>query len=124
MTHDTLRSAELAALEMFREALHSWRWVDENQPGSAQLRPLFERIADPATYVDFRRTESGAYLVEVAEALDDGLNDDWMPDHLFGLSLSQAHIFLQSLTDALELGQFAPAIPSLKARYSELRNGS
>lgn len=123
MTHD-LRNAELAALEMFREALQSWRWTDENQPGSARLKPLFERLPDRATYVDFKRTESGAYLAEVAEALDEGMNDDWMPDHLFGLRLVQAQKFLKSLTDALTQGDFAPAIPSLRARYSELRSES
>jgi len=123
MTHD-FRNAELAALEMFREALQSWRWADENQPGSAQLRPLLDRLSDRATYVTFKRTESGAYLAEVAEALDAGLNDDWMPDHLFGLQLTKAQEFLQSLAVALEQGEFALAIPSLRARYSELRSDS
>ncbi len=123
MTYD-LRNAELAVLAMFREALQSWRWVDENQPGSARIKPLFERLPDCAAYENFKRTESGAYLAEVAEALEEGMNDDWMPDHLFGLRLSQAKTFLQSLADALEQGDFAPAIPSIRDRYSELRRES
>lgn len=123
MTHD-FRSAELAALEMFLEALQSWRWADEDQPGPARLMPLFERLADRLTYVAFKQTEAGVYLAEVAEALDEGLNDDWMPDHLFGLRLTQAQQFLGSLTDALEHGDFSSSIPSLRARYSELRNES
>lgn len=109
MTPDSVRNGELAALEMFREALQSWRWADVNQPGSARLMPLFERIADRETYVDFKRTELGGYLVEVAEALDEAMNDDWMPDHIFGLPLSQAMEFLISLTSAMEQETFSHA---------------
>ena len=119
-----MRSAELAALELFNEALQSWRWADENQPGSARVKPLFESVGDRATYVDFKKTESGAYLAEVAEALDEGLNDDWMPEYLLGLRLPQAKKFLQSLADALEQGAFSLALPSLRARYTELRGES
>src|SRR6218665_1848473 len=86
MTHE-FRSAELAAMEMFYEALQSWRWADENQPRSARRKPLFERLADRATYVAFKRTKAGAYLAKVVEVLNEGLNDGWMPDYLFGLRL-------------------------------------
>jgi hypothetical protein len=119
-----MTSSESASLDLVRDALKSWRWADEGRPGSAQIKPLHERISNPEQYLAFKQTEAGTYLCQVADALDECMNDDWLPEQMFGLSLALARQFLSYLASALESGDFSAALPSLRAKYQELSGES
>lgn len=103
-----------------REIAASPRWRHPDTPGFARIVELGERLASPETYRAFRQTPDGAWLLEVVEAYEDALNDDWLPYAVFGLPLEAAREFAADLARELERRPLSDAVTHLRARHAEL----
>jgi hypothetical protein len=100
------------------------RWQYADQPGSAQIVELAERLGSPSAYREFRATPEGDYLLFVVESFQDALNAEWMPFEIVGLQLNSARTFLAAVAEACRSEDLASEIPRLRSTYSELKANS
>ncbi|WP_150118790.1 hypothetical protein [Collimonas fungivorans] len=104
-----------------REFAASGRWLNPDYPGSAHVQELSQRLGSPSDYAQFRQSPSGAYLVDIIEAYEMALNDDWLPDQVVGLSLEKASEFIQAVADELAQNSTVEAVVKLRKHYLLLR---
>lgn len=96
------------------------RWSDPDVPGSARVLSLAERVNSPEEFVAFRKSEEGRYLLNVIDAFEDAMNDDWMPFEIVGLPLQKARLFIHEVCEQLQKNDMANAVVNLRRRYVEL----
>ena len=100
-----------------REFAASHRWLNPDYPGSAHVQELSQRLNSPSDYAKFRQSPHGAYLIDIVEAYETALNDDWLPDQVIGLSLEKAREFIQAVVDELAQNSTVEAIVKLRKHY-------
>lgn len=103
-----------------KEICTSIRWQSPDIPGSIHIQEFAERLASPEAYRTFRETSEGRYLLDVVEAYEEALNDDWLPFEIIGLPLEKAREFIHSVATELEQNSMSVAIQRLRACYSQL----
>ncbi|HWW08384.1 hypothetical protein [Collimonas sp.] len=100
-----------------REFAESHRCLNPDYPGSAHVQELSQRLGSPSDYAKFRQSPHGAYLVDIIEAYETALNDDWLPNQVVGLSLEKAREFIQAVADELAQNSTVEAIVKLRKHY-------
>lgn len=103
-----------------KEISASTRWQCPDTPGSAHIVKLAVRVSSPGMYRAFRETPEGQYLLNVIEAFEEALNDDWLPYEIVGLSLENAREFICSVVGELEQRPMSEVIQGLRSCYSKL----
>jgi hypothetical protein len=100
-----------------REFATSRRWLNPDYPGSAQVQELSQRLDSPSDYANFRQSPDGRYLLNIIEAYEAALNDDWLPNQIVGLPLEKAREFIQAVADELARNSTVEAMAKLKTHY-------
>jgi hypothetical protein len=110
-----------AIIAVIGESLRSNRWEYPDHPGSAHIKELSEYIGSGDDYSEFRKSEAGAYYLQIVESLQLAFNDDWLPFELFGLELARAREFLRCVRKEVEQHDLEQAVPLLRAHYHRLK---
>lgn len=98
----------------------SWRWEAVDNPGSARVPTLDERVSNSMSLSAYRTSDAGRYLLTVIELYEEALNDDWMPWEIAGLQLEAARAFILQVAEQLRSNGPNIAVENLRKNYSQL----
>ncbi|WP_290886411.1 hypothetical protein [Arenimonas sp.] len=104
-------------LAQIKDILSAPRWAYPDEPGSANVPMLSTRLT-PQEFQVLRKLPEGEFLLDILDAFEDSLNDDWLPVELAGLPLAQAREFLGAIAAFMrEQGQLVP-LPQARAMHN------
>jgi len=120
MTSEEIEALAPSVVTVLRDALRSRRWEDPDYPGSAHLKELSDHLRNAEIYSNFRATATGAYFLWILEPLQEAMNDDWLPNEIFGLSLPKARAFIICAVNEIETQGLVHSVNKLRTEYLKL----
>ena len=113
--------AQEAIISMIREAVRSNRWENENSPGSAHIKELTEY--DGAWQQLNRLPDENAKEIyqNIVSTIEYAMNDDWLPEEMFALPLSEARCFLRDIWLIIKEQGLLGAVQGIKECHAKYR---
>ena len=108
--------------------LKGWHDISEpilfSHPFSGCSKNINDYFKDVIVLYELMNTPEYKLLIETLLSFDRALEDDWLPDTIEGLSISQAYLFLQEIKNILEEEIANDQIESeLILRYNKVKEG-
>lgn len=103
------------------EITHSARWDNPDFPGSARIKEIRLRLSESSQLSAFISDALGSKLIYILEAYEEALNEDWLPEKILDIELSEARIFVGQVAEALN--EPASALSKIQSSYERLAKG-
>jgi hypothetical protein len=112
-----------AIVSLIREALRSNRWNMEDTPGSANLKELHEYPGVSEELKCLGDSELKNFYLAIVNDIERSLNDDWLPNEMFGLPLFEARRFLMDIWPIIQEFGLEAAERKITECHAEHRKG-
>ena len=113
--------AKEAIISMIREAIRSNRWENENSPGSAHIKELVEYDGAWQQLNELPDENAREIYQDIANTIEYAMNDDWLPEEMFALPLSEARCFLRDIWPIIQEHGLLHAVQGIKECHAKYR---
>ncbi len=107
-----------AVVSFIREAVKSNRWESENSPGSAQLKEITDYEGVVSELRATKEIDVKEFFLGITNDIECSLNDDWLPEIVCALPLSDARCFLRDIWPIIEEIGLKESIQEIKEQHA------
>jgi hypothetical protein len=117
-------SAHNAIIAMITEAVRSNRWENENSPGSAHIKDIYEYEGAWKQLNELPDKAAREIFQDIANTIEWSMNDDWMPQEMFALPLCKARLFLRDILPIISEFGLQNSVQRIKECHAKYRENS
>jgi hypothetical protein len=111
-----------AVISFIRETVASSRWDNEDAPGSAHLKEITSYAGVTEELSSSIDPEVKEFYLSVTNDIEWALNDDWLPNEVCALPLSEARCFLRDIWPIIQEHGLQSSVRKIKECHATYKN--